>query len=294
MSTRWLPLSARNTPDAKKFEELHEGIPPHLGSSFASWLVNALNDDGGILNRPALNDALLKTFVRKSRRLLALGGTPYDVMDGVLKQCNDDHVLALDLADFILSHHEDRKTHAIGLAVILRQAGSAWTVVQLDANEGTGYRLERRVSEAVVATAREVMSRSGRAGEHLKNAWSMAYGREPDFNGSFLESVKAVEAAMVPVVSPNDSQATLGRMLGEMKKNKDRFKVALNSKDPSLPSFEVVWSMCQLLWKSQPDRHGTPDARTHSSVDGQAAEGALHLAVTLVQWFLSGVVGRSS
>ena len=97
---------------------------------------------------------------------------------------------------------------------------------------------------------------------------------------------------MVPVVSPNNSKATLGTMLGDMKNAPDKFSVAMHPIDNTVSPFDIVRSMCQFLWKSQPERHGTPEGRAHSKVSQKAAEGATHLAVTLVQWFSSGVVSR--
>jgi hypothetical protein len=126
----------------------------------------------------------------------------------------------------------------------------------------------------------------------LAKAWSLIYGRHPDPNGSYLEAVKAVEAAMVPVVSPNNTMATLGTMLGDMKSNPGKLLIALHPKDNTIDPFEFVRTMCQLLWKAQPERHGTPEERAHSTISQKSAEGAVHLEATLVQWFTSGIVSR--
>ena len=81
-------------------------------------------------------------------------------------------------------------------------------------------------------------------------------------------------------------------MLSDMKGSAGKFLVDMQPIDNTADPFEVVRSMCQLLWKAQPERHGTPDERAHSNVSQKAAEGAVHFAVTLVQWFTSGVVRR--
>lgn len=49
-------------------------------------------------------------------------------------------------------------------------------------------------------------------------------------------------------------------------------------------------AMLRLLWQGQTDRHGgsTPTI----PVTAEAAEAAVHLAVTLVQWFQSGAIRR--
>jgi hypothetical protein len=48
--------------------------------------------------------------------------------------------------------------------------------------------------------------------------------------------------------------------------------------------------MLDLLWKSQLDRHGTPDETVPLSVSLEEAEATLHLALTLVHWFRTGAI----
>ena len=50
--------------------------------------------------------------------------------------------------------------------------------------------------------------------------------------------------------------------------------------------------MTRLLWKTQHDRHGSDDEETPLHVAQGKAEAAVHLAITLVQWFRSGAVAR--
>ena len=52
----------------------------------------------------------------------------------------------------------------------------------------------------------------------------------------------------------------------------------------------AIRGMLELLWKSQVDRHGTPDATAPLSVTQGQAEAAFHLALTLVQFFTAGVI----
>jgi hypothetical protein len=53
---------------------------------------------------------------------------------------------------------------------------------------------------------------------------------------------------------------------------------------------ETVADMLDLVWKGQSDRHGSPDLTAPISVSQEQAEAAMHLAVTVVQWFTTGVV----
>jgi hypothetical protein len=53
-----------------------------------------------------------------------------------------------------------------------------------------------------------------------------------------------------------------------------------------------VVALLELVWKSQLDRHGTADPDVPLSVTHAEAEAAVHLAATLVQWFVTGAVAR--
>lgn len=294
MNTRWVPLSARSSQTTEQFDVLLEGIPEHLVESFDAWLDSALIGRSD-LKLPELRQESLRSFIRQSRYTISTEGDMYSVLKRLKLQYRSKPDFGLDLADYILTHDHHRKTLGAALERLLKEAGSAWTVAESgEIWSGATFQLQRRVSEPVAEAAKRVMGSVGRAGEHLRNAWGLVYGRSPDPNAAYLEAVKAAEAAMVPVVSPNNAQATLGTMLGDMKAAPGKFSVELVPLDSSVASFEVVLGMSRLLWKSQPSRHGTPEERPHSNVTIKAAEGAIHLAVTLVQWFASGVVTRAS
>jgi hypothetical protein len=293
---RWVPLSARGKAE-ERFEVLYEGVPAHLLASVWDWLESIFVDttmNGTLLRGYWPRVDLLHQFERYSRKPLNWGKRSDEAWQILARECKASENLLLDVVDFALSFGLRDAREASTLEELLLEAGSAWTVVPFDPESphGLSFKLERRVSEPVATAVRETMNASGRAGQHLAKAWGLVYGRNPDPDGAYLEAVKAVEAAMVPVISPNNTKATLGTMLGDMKGNADKFVVEMLPIDNTVDSFEVVRSSCQMLWKAQPDRHGTPEARAHSHVSQKAAEGAVQLAVTLVQWFVSGVVRR--
>ncbi|NVJ09625.1 hypothetical protein HUW63_30930 [Myxococcus sp. AM001] len=294
MNTRWTPLSARSSQTTEQFDVLLEGIPAHLVESFDDWMDSALVVRAE-LRFPELKRESLRSFVRQSRYNFSVEGELPVVLKRLKLQYREKSDFGLDLADYIITHGHNRKTLAGSLERLLKEAGSAWTVAESgEMWNGATFQLQRRVSEPVAEAAKRVIDSAGRAGEHLRNAWSLVYGRSPDANAAYLEAVKAAEAAMVPVVSPNNAQATLGTMLGDMKAAPGKFSVELVSLDSSSVPFDVVLGMSRILWKSQPSRHGTPEERPHSNVTIKAAEGAIHLAVALVQWFAGGVVTRAS
>ncbi|MFD0723711.1 hypothetical protein [Streptomyces globosus] len=125
---------------------------------------------------------------------------------------------------------------------------------------------------------------AGPAADHLATAWQAAYGRSPDPVPAYSESIKAVEAAAHAVVQPNNSKAPLGTMLGEIKNARHKFAAAIPSPggDPIAPAE----AMMRALWEGQTSRHGGQTPTAPETLE--AAQAGVHLAATLVQWFVSG------
>jgi hypothetical protein len=187
---------------------------------------------------------------------------------------------ALDMMDFLLQMTE--ADLANDLEHILSQGGSAWRV------SASRDSLERRVSAEAAARAAELTTGGTRAGDHLRNAWHSTYGRSPNPSEAYREAVKAVEAAAIPIVCPNDQVATLGKMLGQMRATQDKWRIALKPMQGT--AVADLLGMLELLWTAQLDRHGTADPEAPLSVSQGEAEAAVHLALTLVHWFQAGLV----
>lgn len=175
----------------------------------------------------------------------------------------------------------------------LQQAGANYVVVQPDPG-WVRYRLERRTVPAAAASARTQMSRPGNASEHLDKAWSAAFGREPNPGTAYSEAVKAVEAAAIPLVLPNDQLATLGKIAGELRANPQKYTAvfargASPAKGTTLSPLEVVIALVDLLQKNQTDRHAAADPEPAVPVTQAQAELAVNMAVTLVHTFRSAL-----
>ena len=133
------------------------------------------------------------------------------------------------------------------------------------------------------------MATPGHAGELLSQAWHAAFGRSPDYEKAYSKAVKAVEAAVIPVVQRNHTGATLGTVLGQLKTDGD-WSLAMTRDHKDYPPSNVLVGMAQMLWTGQNDRHAGQPGYTPST---QAeAEAAVLLAVPLVQLFSSGAVAR--
>jgi hypothetical protein len=146
-----------------------------------------------------------------------------------------------------------------------------------------------------VRQAGDTATSSGRpaASDHLQIAWHETYGLHPDPSKAFSEVILAVEAVAVPVITPNQVDATLGHVYGQLRSQADLYELAITDKNKNGASASVqpVTDLVGLLWHGHTDRHeGNIPA---VPISQEAAEMAVHAAATLVQWFASGAVRRT-
>lgn len=195
---------------------------------------------------------------------------------------------ALDVIDWLIhdnSTWDGRESRNDELEGILLAGGSLWKVGQRGGFAG----LERRVPEGVQVAAEAAIAVPGNAGSLLSEAWHAAFGLNPDYEKAYAKSIKAVEAAAIPVVSPNHTGATLGTVIGQMRADGD-WALAMTREHPTHTTAQVVIGNMQALWTGQNDRHaGQPGYAASTQAE---AEAAVMLAVPLVQLFSSGAVAR--
>jgi len=191
----------------------------------------------------------------------------------------------LDVVDYAL--RDAPSTRASELEVILTEAGSAWSVTT---REGGGFELTARVEEAVRATIESTVREGGRAGIYLAKAWTFGYGRHPDASAAYRDSIRAVEVAAKPVVSPKNERTTLGTMIADVRNRPGKWTTPLRAKSGGDKDIMTVLGMMELLWHGQHDRHGTNTPNAELTVSLEEARMAVHLAATLVRWFGSGAV----
>lgn len=266
----WVPRGV----DPATRDVLHEGVPIHLKPELMEWIKPAVS---GV---SAFGDRVLNVDVFRRYDVVARPSTPYSIRasrqdwPGFLWQLDGEEVL--DLADWLVYHgtaaNRDR------LSNLLAEASSAWTVGVRNGHRG----LERRVPEAVQAAADDAMSQ-GTAGSLLAEAWVACFGRAPNTEEAYEKAIKAVEESASSVVSPKNTKATLGTMIRDMKAQGD-WKIDLPGTARDVPV-----SMMEALWTGQESRHGGNGYRIPTRPE---AESAVMLAVTLVQWFVSGSVAR--
>jgi len=146
----------------------------------------------------------------------------------------------------------------------------------------SGRRIASKTLGAPIKAIAEVRSDSERAHEYLTDAWDKIVKRNPDPSGAYCDAIRAIEVVAKPVVLPNDSLATLGKIIRAIRDKPDKWRVVLDK----ATSTKVV-DMADMVWKGQQDRHGT-DEQAALNVSLAAADAAVYLAVALVRLFASG------
>jgi hypothetical protein len=319
--TQWRPLSDRAS-DNVACEALHEGVPAHLLLPLLKWLEFLLAapegySDATYMRFSQVSDALALrvanrlridvpgrvaskyndyTFSRSSTRDIQ----PY-IAESFMRFASDAKGMQLlDIIDAALAEEEKdsrrvgdtalRKSkgpiRAADLDDLLKDGGSAYRVNA----DGTG--LERRVDVTVTDVFRRATDNSAVAGSHLKKAWKAAYGLQPNPTTVYAEATKAIEAALIPVILPGKSRATLGDVLRELRDNKDDWELAIADRNGHESQVTSLHALAELVWHGHRDRHsGTP---TTFPVSTEAAEMALHVAAMIVHWVDIGGIRRRS
>jgi hypothetical protein len=237
--SEWQPLSQRygEPPD----EELYDGIPLHLQGPLVTWVSDNASEEMAEtialrlridLRTPELSTRSLETLIRKT--------SPYpDLFLDVI-----DLLLLLDYGE--TRYHP---TAAKALEHILSLGGSLWRVA---ADQRS---LEQRVDETTRDAAATLIDQQTTASPHLASAWHHCYGRNPNPSRAYSESIKAVEAAAIPLISPRNPRATLGTVLRDLDNSKTQWQLAISGPDGT-GNITPLLAMIRLLWQGQSDRHG--------------------------------------
>jgi hypothetical protein len=189
--------------------------------------------------------------------------------------------LMLDVVDAALHLQEFTEWQLSPLDEILMLGGSVWEV---DPARG---RLVRRVDATAQEAFRDASSPEDVASAELQEAWTATYGRNPDASDAWDHSIKAVEAVLIPVVTPKKAKANLGDVVGSLGSQGSLWKLVLHGHDDTQSVAPLV-TMLRLMWPN-PDRHGSGNSRKPSLDEAQAV---VNLAVAIVQWARAGALSK--
>ncbi|MGW6740733.1 hypothetical protein ACWGDX_08305 [Streptomyces sp. NPDC055025] len=185
-------------------------------------------------------------------------------------------------------HIQTAASYARQLDGILREGDSAFTV----AEDASG--LERRMDEILHATYNKAVeagaSKAETAADHLRAAFTEAYGLKPDPSAAYSRAIKAVEAVANPLFLPNAPEPTLGKVRAHLDQGRHKYEMVIADKTGVPADIDAAVAMISLLWHGQRDRHeGGP---TSAPVTQAAAETAVHTAAILVHWISNGSIRK--
>lgn len=288
MSDEWLPLSAREGRPRVDYSALHEGVPEWLRGSLIDWITREFKRQADPRSRYSRD--MLRQTERRFRIMLAWQDGESSAYDTLLLWALGNDEYLLDLADFVLhgfTLNRSSVVYEVGqiddLAEMLSDAGSAWKL----GGTVSETRLERRVDATMTAVVEEVIATHTRASDYLKSGWASVWGRQPNASEGYRDAVRAVEAAICPVVLPNNPKATLGTVIAAIRNKPSKFAVRLHP--DAEHGVNAVLRQLDMLWRGQEDRHGNasdPNAPLTVSID--AAQDAVVLAAQIVHWVQAG------
>jgi len=281
MSSEWRPLGIRDTPEVEKWDGPYDGVPSWLSQSLWDWVEPHFNYFNSRRGGNVISEDLLKTVERKLHLSIGFAGGPTNALNR-LKSLVTDPLIFLRVVDFCVyidSQIPSGTVEIERLDDILQESGSLWRV---GAISGVGKGLERRVGDSAVLAAKAAAPAGSPPAIHLSRAWSALYGSSPNYAESYGQSIKAVEAAIIPIVIPNDPVPTLGKVIAALNDKPEKWQFPISS-GAGVGGVRDVVGMMKLLWGSQPGRHGVPDVPPPVTSE-EEADAALHLAVTLVHW----------
>jgi len=272
----WVPLSVR-TGARPPFAPV-EGVPGFLWNYLRNWIKDAIRDDA----QTGIDiDLTLRLNVQ---RFINDYPTVGDVVAAALEKPLRNQVALLDVIDWLLHRG---KGSAETLERLLATAGHVLRV----SPDGDG--LVQRLDPSAWALYQHATRPQDAASDHMHEAWTLTFGQHPKPGQGWGEAVKAVECLLKPVVSPNDSKATLGKMTAAIRNGHDKWTCALPSRDLKVnghqtvkPGLEVLTD-CLATIGYQPGRHGGDDT---GQVEQVTAESMVLLATTVLGWLRNGVL----
>lgn len=197
-------------------DTLVEGFPIYMRSSITLWLrtlfkknnflVHDFQENSRITpNTIAMLERNLRTEV--ARNFLALAQNMYD-----------DEEFGKATLDLLLDKYgaqpvDALKTKLFGevLEEFLRTAGSAYMAAE---NENGRWGLFRRVDDITSMQAKPAIAQD----MHLKKAWNLCYGANPNPSESIKESTNAIEGMLKSQYFNSETKKiTFGQMLGKVR-----------------------------------------------------------------------------
>jgi hypothetical protein len=274
----FVPRSVRGTDEEAGWNALRPGAPDGVRQPLLEWIADWFNVTIQLRYVSGSTFRLLHECASDLR--FHLSSDPFYVWAQFEIVMTEQPDQIIDVLDWCL--HRSSAKQAGRAERLLERVHSAYKV----SPRGDAFEIVDRIGPTVTAAVQSAAPPHSVAAHHLEAAWSHVYGRTNNPDAGYAESVKAVEAVVLPVVIPKDSRGTLGKAIDSMSSAPGKWKSTLGA-----DGVTAAIAMLDALWRQQ-RRHASAKSSVPISSTQDEAEAALHLAATLVHWFDSGVVSK--
>lgn len=265
---RFVPLSVRMG-QREPFGET-VGVPLYLRHGLDRWL-----DAWAENHFPHQRDQLAELIQAKLR--LNLPDSRWWYLRNAMES---DPKLYLDVIDFAVSLSRESELRWL-------EEGLLWEVAHEYRVDYANRCLVRRVDETVYGAYLRALTPTDQASELLREAWVASYAREGrDPAVAWDKAVAAVEAILVPIISPNDTKATLGKLRAALRDAPARFECDIPHPDGSSGTEQLLAALGAIQFR--PGRHGG-DGR---ECDPAHSVATVLQAVTIIGWVRERLVRR--
>ncbi|MDO5099797.1 MAG: hypothetical protein Q4D85_13740 [Corynebacterium sp.] len=268
VTNQYVPFSQRMGL-TERFEPTRD-LFPALNSHLHSWLL-------------AQSRNMYTHYQQIERRLRFPVGAIGEIINAYGENLNThgNSELIWDIIDAFLVHGADRYS----LSAILDSFEHEYTV------HPTERRLIQRLDKTTLEGYSSATTPEDESSDHLNVAWNAVYSRNPDYSKAWEYATKAVEAALRPIVAPNDSKATLGKLIGQISSTPNQWTISIAKRDlagKEISPIDLFISTLRIVNYS-PDRHGGSNAE---AVTKDHAILVLHQATAIVNWLRAGCLQK--
>ena len=265
-------------------ETLHDGVPDWLDQPLHDWLESTLKNEGAagaerlasrvLMRLRWANDNPRQSYVQR-----------LDISSGLDLLYVVDAILQLHPGWNQPDPYGFFQSRILTLDEILTDSASLYQV------DRQTRRLVHRVDTTVQAAVDTAITTAApTAADHLRIAWVAAYGLHPDPDKAYDHAILAIEELACPLVSPQNSKATLGTVTRDLRSQVTQWELSIGDTTTGRPAtISSLIEMLDLLWKGQSRHAGNSNSRQQTQAE---AEAAVHMAAALIQWFTAGVLRR--
>ena len=199
--------------------------------------------------------------------------------DRIMSIADEDNGQVLDIIDYLLSANLADASHIDELRDHLRDGSSGWQV----SHDSSGLVL--RVSDEEEESYQHATSVKDSASQYLTSAWDAAWRRnQPSAKEAYGDAVNAIEAVLAPIVIPNESKPTLGKVIGELKAKHNQGTWDTRFRD--VETVQALKGLLDELWQTNGRHAGMPPNTLEQAQD------AVTIAVAVVALTRRGFLER--